>query len=86
MWIYTINGNRIIVLHHLPHYRGYVIYVIKVPDAKQVHNLDSYFIFLMSIFDRHLMWLNNHGGSGNNKLNYISEMLRIYLTNFNPSG
>jgi hypothetical protein len=37
-WIHAVNGDRVIVLAHFPHYRSNVVYVVKVPNKKKIHD------------------------------------------------
>ena len=36
-WIQTIDGNRIVIPVHPPHYRYYVVDVVKMSNEKQIH-------------------------------------------------
>ena len=36
-WVYAVNGNRMVSFFHFPHDRCHVVYIVKVPDEKQVH-------------------------------------------------
>jgi hypothetical protein len=37
-WIQTIDSNRIVILAHSPHYRCYVVDVVKMSNEKQIHS------------------------------------------------
>ena len=36
-WIQTIDSNRIVIPAHSPHYRCYVVDVVKMSNEKQIH-------------------------------------------------
>jgi hypothetical protein len=37
LWIQTIDSNRIVIPIHSPHYRCYVVDVVKMSNEKQIH-------------------------------------------------